>query len=241
MEVRINARAGRPAITGGTEVRSNRFRPGSIRGRHVRMRALAAALLVHAMIATAVLLDWPSAAEPPLPAKPIEVSLVAAERPNPPEPPRPKPVSRPRLKPIAHVVPEPTPAAPEPQPVAVAPAAEPSAPVAAQVAAPQAPAPQPVVPEPVVKARFDADYLTNPKPPYPRQSRRLGEEGVVRLRVHVGTDGQVLEVEIKTGSGYPRLDQSALETVARWRFVPARRGTTPVASWVVVPIVFSLT
>jgi protein TonB len=70
-------------------------------------------------------------------------------------------------------------------------------------------------------------------------SRRLGEAGVVRLRVFVDIEGQALKVELERSSGYPRLDQSALDTVANWRFVPARRGATPEASWVVVPLNFS--
>ena len=36
------------------------------------------------------------------------------------------------------------------------------------------------------------------------------------------------------------LDDAALQTVRRWRFVPARRGDTPVESWVDVPIIFRL-
>jgi protein TonB len=71
-------------------------------------------------------------------------------------------------------------------------------------------------------------------------SRRLGESGVVHLRVHVGADGAADKVELKSSSGFPRLDEAARETVARWHFVPARRGRTPVAAWVVVPIIFSL-
>ncbi len=91
-----------------------------------------------------------------------------------------------------------------------------------------------------MEARLDANYLSNPAPVYPRVSRRLGEFGVVRLLVQVGSDGQALQVELKHSSGYPRLDQSALDTVPRWRFVPARQGSLAVVSWVVVPIVFSL-
>jgi len=45
---------------------------------------------------------------------------------------------------------------------------------------------------------------------------------------------------LKTSSGSPRLDQAALDTVKRWRFVPARQGDQSVAAWVVVPISFSL-
>lgn len=96
------------------------------------------------------------------------------------------------------------------------------------------------MPPPVVQPRFDAAYLDNPRPPYPGVSRRLGEEGEVRLRVQVDPAGLAQQVEIQQGSGYPRLDQAALETVRQWRFVPARQGDQPVAAWVIVPIQFTL-
>jgi protein TonB len=91
-----------------------------------------------------------------------------------------------------------------------------------------------------VAPRFNAEYLDNPKPAYPSISRRMGEEGEVRLRVYVDTAGAAQHVEIERSSGFPRLDQAALETVKRWRFVPARQGSQPVAAWVIVPIQFTL-
>jgi protein TonB len=92
----------------------------------------------------------------------------------------------------------------------------------------------------LIAARFDADYLNNPKPVYPPISRRLGEAGKVVLRVHVDAGGKALEVAVKNSSGYLRLDAIAREAVTQWRFVPARRGESAVAAWVLVPIVFSL-
>jgi protein TonB len=89
-------------------------------------------------------------------------------------------------------------------------------------------------------ARFDADYLRNPKPPYPLTARRMREEGKVILRVLVTSEGAAGSLEIKTSSGSARLDESALRTVRQWKFIPARRGNTPVQSWVLVPIVFKL-
>ncbi|SDH71684.1 energy transducer TonB [Propionivibrio dicarboxylicus] len=93
---------------------------------------------------------------------------------------------------------------------------------------------------PLVQARFDADYLKNPAPVYPSMSRRLGEEGKTILRVHVLLDGSADQVDIKTSSGSLRLDESAQRTVRTWKFVPAKRGGTPVESWVLVPITFRL-
>lgn len=89
-------------------------------------------------------------------------------------------------------------------------------------------------------ARFDADYLRNPAPAYPPMSRRLREEGEVLLDVRVTADGRAEQVRIRRGSGYARLDEAALDTVQHWRFVPARRGSEPVAATVLVPIQFQL-
>jgi protein TonB len=71
-------------------------------------------------------------------------------------------------------------------------------------------------------------------------SRRSGEQGRVVLRVQVAASGLPTEVHLHAGSGSSRLDNSALETVRRWKFVPARLGSEPVAASVLVPIVFSL-
>jgi len=98
---------------------------------------------------------------------------------------------------------------------------------------------EPASPE-LAAARFDADYLHNPKPVYPTFSRRRGEEGSVLLRVRVGAGGTALDVEVAKPSGFPRLDAAAREAVGNWRFIPAKRGSEAIESWVAVPIVFSL-
>jgi protein TonB len=86
----------------------------------------------------------------------------------------------------------------------------------------------------------EAHGLTNPKPAYPRQSRRLNEQGQVVIRVFVAADGSPQQGEIKTSSGCDRLDQEALRTVMRWRFVPGQRFGTPEAMWFNVPVNFVL-
>ncbi|MDO9636083.1 MAG: energy transducer TonB, partial [Thiobacillus sp.] len=132
------------------------------------------------------------------------------------------------------------PTAPQPvaEPVQTMRQAEPVAPATAPAApAPPQPAPLPLA---VVQPRFDAAYLDNPRPPYPSVSRRMGEEGEVRLRVQVDPAGMAQQVDIHQSSGFPRLDQAAQDTVRQWRFVPARQGDLPVAAWVIVPIQFTL-
>ncbi len=59
----------------------------------------------------------------------------------------------------------------------------------------------------------------------------MGDEGEVRLDVHVGADGSVLDVRLRQSSGSPLLDRTAIETVKRWRFDPATVDGHPVAAW----------
>jgi len=161
-------------------------------------------------------------------------------------PPRPNPPTRVENKPV--VRPKPIPAPPSRQQLVVAqsdapgvaadaaPVKETAAPPAAMPASAAASAAAATISAP----RFDAAYLANPAPSYPSLSRKLGEEGRVVLRVLVDADGRASRIEIKSASGWARLDQAAQGAVARWKFVPARRGDEAVDAWVLVPIVFNL-
>jgi len=159
-----------------------------------------------------------------------------AERPPAP-PPRPKQLPPPVQPQVPPTAPPPV-ASPEPAPV-LAPA-----PMAAGPAAPAFEA-APVAAAPPAPARVElpssnAAYLNNPRPAYPALSRRLGEQGKVVVRVLIGVDGTAQQAEIRTSSGYARLDQAALATVRSWRYVPGKRGGVPEAMWFNVPINFVL-
>jgi periplasmic protein TonB len=90
------------------------------------------------------------------------------------------------------------------------------------------------------QTRAKPKYLSNPPPVYPERARRLGQEGVVLLIVRVNADGKPTHIEIKDGSGYSLLDESAVKAVHRWQFHPAMLGSIPVSSTVEVPIRFRL-
>jgi periplasmic protein TonB len=92
----------------------------------------------------------------------------------------------------------------------------------------------------VTQARAYAGYLNNPKPHYPGIARSRHWEGLVLLRVYVTAEGRCGNLNVARSSGHDVLDESAVEAVRTWRFVPGKRGDTPIASWVTVPIEFSL-
>lgn len=173
---------------------------------------------------------------------PIMVEFVPApkvERPLPPAaPPKPRAVAK-RDEP--HVEPPPVLVASTetPSPVlAPAPPPAPPTPTPVQVAAP--PAPPAPAPLQVSQPNFNAAYLENPAPGYPPIARRNGEHGRVTLRVLVNANGTADEVQVRSSSGFARLDDSARDTVRRWKFVPARRGTQAEPAWVLIPISFRL-
>lgn len=86
----------------------------------------------------------------------------------------------------------------------------------------------------------DADYLHNPKPPYPPLSKRLGEQGTVVIRAFIGIDGTATQASIHRSSGFDRLDQVALATARQWRYVPGARAGRPEPMWFNVPFHFVL-
>lgn len=88
--------------------------------------------------------------------------------------------------------------------------------------------------------KYGAAYLNNPAPEYPALARRKGEQGRVLLKVLVSETGLAQKVQIDTSSGYNSLDQSAVEAVKKWSFIPARRSNQAVSAYVLVPIKFSL-
>jgi len=87
---------------------------------------------------------------------------------------------------------------------------------------------------------YRADYLNNPRPPYPLVARRMGYQGKVVLNVEVLAEGRAGEVKLQSSSGFDILDKAALQTVKTWKFSPAKRFGQPITQWFLVPIKFSL-
>lgn len=228
-------------------------RPSMLQPRISRV-PLIIVLLAHAGLILWTLNTVPTIPSPVTPPKPLTVNLIQAAPIQPTnEAPQAKPEIKPEIKPAP------------PKPVVQTPPQPPVLVAKRQVASPMpvvetheppaepepAPKPSPAQPKPVADAPTPAppsptparpaDYLNNPKPPYPALSRRLGEEGVVRLNVLVNPDGSVARLELAKSSGFARLDQSAMDTVqSSWKFEPARQDGSPVAAWVIVPIQFTV-
>jgi len=101
------------------------------------------------------------------------------------------------------------------------------------------PKPQPVA-EPV---RKEAQMLASSQiqPPYPASEQRLGVEGSVTIRVHIGPDGRVTSVEKVRGSNESFFRATEQQALRHWRFKPATLDGRPVESVKVLTVHFQLT
>lgn len=218
---------------------------------HLGLRTPADELLVPVqMLAELVEVQAPIAQPTPDPAPPSPLPprpAPAAAKPQ-PRPVIARPAPQPAPAPAATLTPTVLPtAAAEPSPLQADTPAAPMNNVISSVAAPAAadPAPSavavtPSAPLPLELPSSDAQYLQNPKPRYPPISLRMGEQGTVLVRVLVTDTGLAKDVQIKSSSGFFRLDNAALEAVTHWRFVPGKRGGVPGTMWFTVPITFGL-
>ena len=207
--------------------------------------------LTHAGVILLASLGLLNATSPRNETDQIIMASVIVDSPAPPAPvpepvvPKVQPKSKPQPQTPVQSAPQvqPTPVVTQIAPSAAAPVvpAAPSTPAAApEAAGNQRPSPVAAKPVAVTLPSSDADYLNNPAPAYPRMSRRMGEQGTVVLRVFISTDGRAEKAEIRTSSGYARLDEVALSTVQRWRYVPGKRAGVVEAMWFSVPIRFVL-
>lgn len=185
----------------------------------------------------------PPAGEP----RTLEVSWIAPPAPPTPvvAPPPPVPAPTPpapKRSVIAAARPTPAPAPlvappPEPAPVPTAAAPAPAAP-AAPPAQPAPPPPPPAAPRTVSVSEIS--FLVPPALEYPFASRRAREQGQVRVRVLVDTQGRPQQPELLRSSGFARLDEAALAAVRATRFKPYMENGVAQAVRVVMPLDFEL-
>ena len=99
----------------------------------------------------------------------------------------------------------------------------------------------PRIPEPVRRdAQVDPRYRDALQPPYPRERERLQQEGRVRVRITIGTDGRVTAIEQLSASQEDFWRVTERQARSRWRFRPATVDGRPVVSTMVMTVTFRL-
>jgi protein TonB len=95
-------------------------------------------------------------------------------------------------------------------------------------------------PDSFVPREIEPELIYQAQPEYPRIARLAGVEGVVWVKVLVGTDGTVLDARVAKSSGTVSLDEAAIAAAYKNRFSPAIQNGRPVAVWVTYRVEFVL-
>jgi protein TonB len=98
-----------------------------------------------------------------------------------------------------------------------------------------------VVAKPVmVDAFIDPRYQNLLQPPYPPEEQRAGNSGRVVLRVLVGTDGRVKQVEKVSAASDAFFAAAQRQALGKWRFKPATQDGVPIEQWKTMSLRFVL-
>jgi TonB family protein len=74
---------------------------------------------------------------------------------------------------------------------------------------------------PAIVSAASIDMNACQRPVYPKESLDAAEAGTTVLRYVVETDGSLHDVQVERSSGWPRLDQAALEALVKCKGRPA--------------------
>lgn len=209
-------------------------------GRRIDPGSLGVAVAINGAVLAALMLSSPTVTKK-LFDPPIKTYTVPPiDPPPPPEPARPKPeqhvTARERIETTTPTVA--TPIAPDTQtftdptpfPEATGTGTGPGV-----VVDPPTPAP-PMLIGPSLDGRYAEDF----QPGYPAEERRAEREGRVVVRVLIGVDGRVKQVERVSATSDAFFRVTERQAMARWRFKPATRGGIPEEAWYRVALRFEL-
>ncbi|MCD2323603.1 energy transducer TonB [Sphingomonas sp. IC-56] len=90
--------------------------------------------------------------------------------------------------------------------------------------------PRPVL-LPLIGATQDPRYAGDFQPEYPSGELRAQRDGVVVVRIRIGTDGRVKEVHQVSATSPAFFEATRRQALSKWRFKPATRGDVPQESW----------
>lgn len=97
----------------------------------------------------------------------------------------------------------------------------------------------PAPPAPVIVAPgLDPRYAADLQPDYPAAERRMGNPGKVTVRVLIGADGRVKEVEPVSATSDAFFRATRDQALRRWRFRPGTRDGVPQPAWRTMSVTF---
>ncbi|MCP3734118.1 energy transducer TonB [Sphingomonas sp. RP10(2022)] len=210
-----------------------RFNPGG----------LTAAVAINAALVAALMFAGPKIL-PGSPEHTLITENIPLDPPPPPTPPEAKPAEPTPNRPTETIF-APIPPIPVPSHVDVATTTTVTPPIAGPMLGTDtgpvveaSPAPPP--PLPLVGPSVDPRYADDFQPIYPPSERRANRDGRVTVRVLVGTDGRVKQIERVTATSDAFWQATQERALKAWRFRAATRGSVPVEAWRTMTLTFRM-
>lgn len=97
-----------------------------------------------------------------------------------------------------------------------------------------------VAPPPFIGAVTDPRYAKDFQPDYPDSEIRANRDGYVTVRVKIGTDGRVKDVQQVSATSSAFFDATRRHALRNWRFKPATRGGVAEESWKEMKVRFTM-
>lgn len=97
------------------------------------------------------------------------------------------------------------------------------------------------IPEPVIAAaKLNSRFSNQFQPPYPSGLLRIGEEGIIAVRVLVGTDGRAKKIELIDSPHEDFWTATKRHALKKWRFEPATKDGVRFESWITLKVRFQI-
>ncbi|MGB5482898.1 TonB family protein [Parasphingorhabdus sp.] len=98
-----------------------------------------------------------------------------------------------------------------------------------------------IVPDPViVGARLNTRYAAEFQPAYPVGLLRREQEGEVSVRVLVGANGRVKDIELIDSPHVDFWTATRKQALKKWRFTAATKDGKPIESWMTLKVRFEI-
>jgi protein TonB len=92
----------------------------------------------------------------------------------------------------------------------------------------------------MIGANIDPRYASNFQPAYPADEIRAGNAGRVTVKVLIGADGRVKDIEKLSAASESFWDATRRQALSKWRFKPATRDGVAYEAWKVMNVSFVL-
>jgi len=92
----------------------------------------------------------------------------------------------------------------------------------------------------LIAANIDPRYANSFQPTYPPDQIRESKTGRVTVKVLIGTDGRVKEIEKISAPSETFWESTRRQALSKWRFKPATRDGEPYETWKIMNVSFVL-